>query len=414
MIMNGAYNRVLKGVFILVCCFLSYCGYTQNPSGMIVPPDSSVKDTSGQRDLIGILIKVTHIHLKKPSRVEGRRVYYSFLPISTSVPGGGNALITSTTAGFYLGDRKNTYLSNITFSPGFNFHGQFNFPFRWNIWSPGNAWNYQGDTRFSIFPKSTWGLGGGSNDNILIKYEYIRFYQNALKRIRPYLLAGFGYNLDYNVNIHTNNDSIDLQKFTGYSVGVANHSNSVSSGITFNLLYDTRNNSINPLPGAFFNLIYRVNPRFLGSTTNWHSLYLDTRKYLSFSQKDQNVLAFWTYLWTTMGSSAPYLNLPAIGWDTYQRSGRGFYPSRYTGKTLYYLETEYRRDITADGLLGFVVFGELTSATEPDTHQFTYWHPAAGTGLRIKFNKRSGTNIALDFGFSKGYSALSINLGEAF
>ena len=346
--------------------------------------------------------------------VDGKRVYYSFIPLSMSVPGGGNALITSTTAGFYLGDRHTTYLSNITFSPGFNFHGQFNFPFRWNIWSPNNAWNYQGDTRFSIFPKSTWGLGGGSDDNILIRYEYVRFYQNALKRIRPYLLVGFGYNLDYEINIHTNNDSISLQKFTGYSYGVANNSNSVSSGITFNLLYDTRNNSINPLPGAFFNLVYRVNPKFIGSDANWNSLYLDTRKYLSLSPKGQNVLAFWTYLWTTMGSSPPYLNLPAIGWDTYQRSGRGFYPSRYIGKSLYYLESEYRRDITADGLLGFVVFGELTSTTEPDTHSFTYWHPGAGTGLRIKFNKRSGTNVAIDFGFSKGYSAVSLNLGEAF
>lgn len=412
--MVGNYRNRFKVFVIFVCCFLPFCLSAQNPSGMIVPPDSSVKDTTGQRDLIGIALKLTHIHLKKPPMVDGKRVYYSFIPLSMSVPGGGNALITSTTAGFYLGDRHTTYLSNITFSPGFNFHGQFNFPFRWNIWSPNNAWNYQGDTRFSIFPKSTWGLGGGSDDNILIRYEYVRFYQNALKRIRPYLLVGFGYNLDYEINIHTNNDSISLQKFTGYSYGVANNSNSVSSGITFNLLYDTRNNSINPLPGAFFNLVYRVNPKFIGSDANWNSLYLDTRKYLSLSPKGQNVLAFWTYLWTTMGSSPPYLNLPAIGWDTYQRSGRGFYPSRYIGKSLYYLESEYRRDITADGLLGFVVFGELTSTTEPDTHSFTYWHPGAGTGLRIKFNKRSGTNVAIDFGFSKGYSAVSLNLGEAF
>src|SRR3982074_453634 len=35
--------------------------------------------------------------------------------------GGGTALITSTTAGFYLGDRKTTNLSSVTFSPSTNF-----------------------------------------------------------------------------------------------------------------------------------------------------------------------------------------------------------------------------------------------------------------------------------------------------
>ncbi|MHA4810088.1 BamA/TamA family outer membrane protein [Flavitalea flava] len=382
---------------------------------MIVPGDSSVRDTSGQKDLIEIVVKATHIHFKNPSKAKDRAVYYSLLPLSSSVPGGGTALITSTTAGFYMGDRKNTYQSNVTFSPGFNFHGAFNFPFRSNIWSAGNSWNYQGDMRFSIFPRYTWGLGGGQDykDKLLIRYQYVRFYQNALKRITPYLLAGFGYNLDYNIGVHTD-DSIHLDKFSGYPYGTANHANSFSSGITFNLLYDTRNNSLNPLPGSFLNAIFRVNPTFMGSNFYWTSLYLDARKYFSIRPKGQNVLALWSYLWTTLGSNPPYLNLPAVGGDTYQRSGRGFYSGRFTGKSVAYLESEYRRDITNNGLFGFVVFAELVSATEPNTKQFAYWHPAAGGGLRIKFNKKSGTNIALDYGFSKGYGALNISLGEAF
>ncbi|MCW3108520.1 MAG: hypothetical protein JWQ09_3026, partial [Segetibacter sp.] len=35
-------------------------------------------------------------------------------------------------------------------------------------------------------------------------------------------------------------------------------------------------------------------------------------------------------------------------------------------------------------------------------------------GMRVKFNKKSNTNIAIDFGVSKGHSALTLNLGEAF
>jgi len=406
-----------KGLIGLFCCLLPYCLLAQTPKDMLIAPaQTRVRDTSNKRDLIGIFLDVTKIHFKKPQKAEGRGVYYSLLPISTSVPGGGTALVTSTTAAFYLGDRKTTYQSSITFSPSFNFRGQFNFPFRANIWSPNNAWNFQGDARFSIYPQYTWGTGGKheQDERILIRYSYARMYISALKKIKPYLLAGVGYDLDYYLHLRPDVDSINIQKFVDYNYGVGNHTNSFSSGLTANLLYDTRNNSINPLPGAYLNVVFRVNRKFLGSNTNWHSLYIDARKYMSFSEKGQNVLAFWSYLWTTLGSFPPYLSLPGIGQEPYQRSGRGFYPSRYIGRTLFYFETEYRKDITNDGLFGFVVFANLNTVTEPHTSNFAYLHPAVGPGLRIKFNKHSGTNIGIDYGFSKGYHALYINLGETF
>jgi outer membrane protein assembly factor BamA len=402
----------LVPVFLLLPIVL----LAQNPSGMITPPKSHNSDTSGQKDLIGVIKDFTHISIKKPPRVQGRKVYYSLLPIGSTVPGGGTALVTSTQAAFYLGDRKNTYISNITFSPSTNFKGQFSFPFRSNIWSPGNRWNFQGDMRYSYFPQDTWGLGGkhAETDKLLINYSYVRFYFSALKRIQPYLFAGIGYNLDYHISIDAKTDTTGLQEFTGYNYGTARGTNSFSSGIAFNLLYDTRVNPINPLPGFYYNAIYRINPRFLGSQNNWQSLYLDVRKYIPFSRERQNTLAIWTYLWTTLGTNPPYLSLPALGWDTNQRSGRGFYNRRYAGKSLWYLETEYRRQLSANGLFGFVVFANLNTVTERDKPHFAYLHPAAGAGLRIKFNKNSGTNMGFDYGISKGHKALYISLGEAF
>jgi Omp85 superfamily domain len=400
-----------------LCCCWSFCVLAQNPTGTLVPPDKLEVDTSGKRDIIGVLVKFTHFHIKKPPRVDGQRVYYSIIPLGSSVPGGGEALITSTNAAFNLGDKK-TFLSNVTFSPSTNLKGEWNIPFHSNIWSPGNKWNFEGDYRLTFYPQYTWGLGGNTapSNKILVNYTYVRFYQNALRRIanKPFLFAGIGYNLDYHIDIRTNNDTVSLAKFTGYKYGTASHGNSFSSGLTFNLLYDSRNNSLNPLPGWFYNVVLRANPKALGSETNWYSLYLDARKYISFDPNRWNVLAFWSYLWTTMGTSSPYLDLPAINWDANQRSGRGFYPSRYTGKTLFDFETEYRRSITADELLGFVVFGSLNSVTQPTNSQFAYVHGAAGAGLRVKFNKHSGTNFGMDFAASKGYSAVYFSLGEAF
>jgi len=93
---------------------------------------------------------------------------------------------------------------------------------------------------------------------------------------------------------------------------------------------------------------------------------------------------------------------------------RGIEQNRYRGESLLYYEAEYRRDITDNGLFGFVVFTNFNTASEPNTRRFAYINPAAGGGLRIKFNKRSDTNVALDYGFSKGYNGLIIGLGEAF
>jgi len=61
-----------------------------------------------------------------------------------------------------------------------------------------------------------------------------------------------------------------------------------------------------------------------------------------------------------------------------------------------------------------VLFSNVNSVSEQNTNRFVYWHPAGGAGLRVKFNKKSDTNIGVDYGFSKNYSALLINLGEAF
>jgi len=409
-----------KGLLILYACLVSCCLQAQNPSGMIVPADSLMKyrDTSGQRDIIEVLLDLTHIRIKKPPHVDGKKVYYSLLPLGTSVPGGGTALITATTAGFYLGPRNTTSLSTVTFSPSTNFQGQWNIPFHGNIWSPNNTWNYSGDVRLTVYPQYTWGPGGNrpNDDKILIRYTYLRLYLNPLKRIKPFLFAGLGYAMDYHIDIRTDDDydTISLQKFTGYRYGTAEHSNSFSSGVTFNLLYDARNNPINPLPGWYWNIVYRVNPRFMGSDNLWHSIYADVRKYIPFSKTKQNMLALWSFFWTALGDHTPYLDLPAIGQDPYQRSGRGIYPGHYTGQTLYYLEAEYRRDITSDGLLGFVVFSNVNTVTEPHTDRFSYLHPAVGAGLRVKFNKHSGTNITMDVATSKGRTAFYLGLGEVF
>jgi hypothetical protein len=238
-------------------------------------------DTTGQRDLLDIGNKLLNLKPRKYDKHNKKQIYFSVLPLSTNVPGGSKALVTSTTAGFYLGARQTNYISTVTFAPYLNFKGRYGIPIHSSLWFMDNAFNLQGDTRFLVYPTPTWGLGGGQNqdDNILVNYDYFRFYHSLLKRITPYLYAGIGYDADYYIDIETNGP-VDLTDFTHYAYGTSQHDNSFTSGITFNLLYDSRQNLLNPIPGSFFNAIYRANTAVLGSDNNSGSFYVDARKYI--------------------------------------------------------------------------------------------------------------------------------------
>ena len=400
-----------KLLLVLLICFAPCFLLAQAPVDTANLKDI---DTTGQKDLIDVANRLFKFKKRRFQKDE-KKIYFSVLPVSSAVPG-GKALVTSTTAGFYLGPKQNTYLSSVTFAPYLNFAGRYGLPIHSSIWLKGNTYNIQGDTRFLVYPQYTWGLGGGQPeaDRILVNYGYIRLYQSILKRITPFFYAGGGYNLDYYINIH-NSSLPSLSDFTGYKYGTATGNNSFSSGLSLDLLYDTRQNSLNPIPGVYANVIYRHNAEFLASDNNSQSLYIDLRKYMSLSNGGlKSLIAFWAYYWTTISDGTPYLSLPSIGNDPYQRSGRGIEQNRYRGQALLYFESEYRRDITRNGLLGFVVFANFDSATQPDSRGFKYINPAAGTGLRVKFNKKSDTNVGVDVAASKGYSTIIFSLGEAF
>ncbi len=408
-------------IFLLITILLlPYWAAAQQKDTSITrsPFDEEEQDSVIKKDIIEVAKNVLNIKTASGPKRRSGRVYYSLIPVPTNIPGGGAALITSTNAAFYLGPRRTTYLSNVSFAPSFSFKGRFSFSIRSNLWLEGNNRLIQGDMRFIVNPQYTWGLGNGVPDEQkqLLGNNYFRFYQTFMRKIGPKLLAGLGYHMDWHSAIKIrDNDSLDLPTFVKYQYGTIRGKHSISSGISLNLLKDTRQNSINPQDGYYANAVLRLNPTFLGSNDNWSSLYVDYRRYFHYGPSwSQNVLAFWGFYWTALGNKVPYLDLPSIGWDPSTRSGRGFEQNRYRGKGLLNFEAEYRRDILPNGLLGFVVFANMNTVTQPDKYWFTNFHPAGGAGLRIKFNKRSNTNIALDFGISRHDKMIYIDLGEAF
>jgi hypothetical protein len=80
-----------------------------------------------------------------------------------------------------------------------------------------------------------------------------------------------------------------------------------------------------------------------------------------------------------------------------------------------YLETEYRFEITRNGLLAAVFFANALSVSNKENTHFDPVLPGAGVGIRLLTNKHSGTHLILTYSVGvKGARGFSFNLGEAF
>ena len=400
-------KRLLVGIFLMLSALQT--SFAQSVDSL---NRALFTDSIRQVDLVDYLNKIFKISNFDQKRVE-RKVRFSLFP-STSGISGDKTVFTSFNAAFLLGDLSNTNVSNIYFYPYIGFGGQYGFQVQPNIWLRKNSWNFKGDYFILNYPQYTWGLGGNSSDEnkTMVDYNHIRFYQNALKGIFPHFSTGIGYAFDkhYDIQVEESDYSDIINGYMPESGG-----NTVSSGLTLPILYDSRRNALNAQQGFMASFTYSFYDPVFGSDDKWQSLFLDTRKYFHIPGSKHNTVAFRSYYWTIISGKTPYLDLPANRWEPIAGSAsRGIKQNRYRSNAILYFESEYRFGISANGLIGGVVFASVTSASQYETQNFLYWHPAAGTGIRLKFNKFSNTNVAFDFGFSKGFASVYLNIGEAF
>jgi hypothetical protein len=124
----------------------------------------------------------------------------------------------------------------------------------------------------------------------------------------------------------------------------------------------------------------------------------------------------------------PYLALPAIGWDSKNRSGRGYLQGRWRGTQELYGEAEWRFRITNDGLLGGVIFASASSFASPaysasgpgwsfasdKVGLLQFVRPAGGVGLRFLLNRDSRSNVTLDIAVGEQSFGVWFNAGEYF
>jgi hypothetical protein len=339
------------------------------------------------------------------------------VPLLTILPGFGYSQLTGFTVlvdgniSFYTHPKTN--ISVIKITPEYAQNKQFTPILTSSIWSKNNRFNFVSDWRYYKYSVNDFGLGAYTSENVFnhYSYQFLRFHQVLSRAVTPDLLIGVGYNFDKHFNTK-NTDSDHVTNADSYGIS----SSTISSGLIFNVLFDSRRNENSPVAGAWYaNFSFTKNTTFLKSSSNYNMIYADFRHYINFPRNSKSILSFWNLNWLTFGGKVPYFDLPSTLWDTYDNAGRTFIQGRFRGSNMIYFETEYRFNILKNELLGGAVFANTQSFTMPTSSHFSKLLPGYGVSLRTKVNKKSNVYFIVSYGLGSGGSkGFFFNLGEVF
>jgi outer membrane protein assembly factor BamA len=397
---------------VFISLFIPFCLSAQKTPWKYIPVDSL-------RDLTDVINHIRHKDSRKENAERTKQhIQVGVFPAIGYTLQTGFAAVVSANAVIYKkhhSAKDSTSLPSIIASSlSYSQKEQIILPLQATLYFNNNKIILVSDWRYLKYPTYTYGLGMNTTpqDTTKLDYQYFKFHTTLLFQVHPGVFIGAGYILDYFWDIeekHPKPGNItDFQKY-GFD------STSFSSGISLNLLRDTRDNPINAYQGSFLNLAIIPRFQFLGSNANWTSLLLEYRTYIRFPANTNNILALWSYNWLTLSGTPPYLMLPSTGWDKTFNTGRGYIQGRFRSNNMLDAEAEYRIQLSRNGLFGMVVFTNFESFSEINTWQFGSPAPAGGLGLRVKLNKYSRTNIAIDYGWGRqGSKGFFVNLGEAF
>ena len=355
--------------------------------------------------------------------VEASKPFFVLAPSIGSKPSTGiNAGIAGNVA-FVTSDSLSTHLSSISGGLKVSQRGQTLSGVKAAVFLSDDRWFVQGDNRFSLTSQNTYGLGGttASSDSENLKYDAVRVYETVYRTVTPGLFVGVGVDVNRHANVRPATASVafDQAAYTSYTEEHGfDLSHQTSSGPTMSVMFDTRDNAINATRGWLASVTYRTFlDGFLGGDSTWQEAYVDVRTYRKLTADGRRRVAFWMLADLVTGGTAPYFDLPETSGDAYGRSARGYSEGRYRGDRLVYGEIEYRDTITRNGLLGSVLFLNATTIAGVSSGErlFESYAPGTGGGLRVLLNKKSRTNLCVDYGVGKqGSRGLYLSIQEAF
>ena len=252
--------------------------------------------------------------------VNERRRFLVVAPTIGSKPSTGLSGGLNGNMAFFRGDPKTTHISTVQGGVRVSQKKQVLSGFRLSMFTADDRWYVQGDHRLQWSSQNTYGLGadtlkdGAEN----VKFTGVKIYETAYRHVARGLFVGAGLNLSSHSDVRPGDGSLPAWDQSAYVAYNQQHGFSAdgqsSSGTTVGLLYDTRDNGINPQHGWLASSAYRTFYKgFLGGDASWQELYLDVRTYRKITSDGRHKLAFWGMSDLVTGGTAPYLDLPDDG-----------------------------------------------------------------------------------------------------
>ncbi|AKQ67242.1 Outer membrane protein/protective antigen OMA87 [Myxococcus hansupus] len=176
----------------------------------------------------------------------------------------------------------------------------------------------------------------------------------------------------------------------------------------FAALYDSRDNTLNPVTGVLARLNLRSAQGAWGSDYVFGVLRLDVRRYVSLPWGQRHVLAMQGLVELRDGEP-PFYDMGRLGG---MELSRGYLEGRYRERQHLGAQVEYRAPLF--WRLGGVAFvSAATVAHDPRDLHINDVKPAAGVGLRFAPMSDVPVNIRLDVAYGNEPS-FYLNVGEAF
>jgi hypothetical protein len=391
-------------------------------------PAEATSDPAAQptMDLFDVLRDLRHKPAPPPPQPEDYKKWMiAAAPVISYGPTSGFGIGLAGNMAVYRGFPDTTRISSLVASVTATTKDQVLVNAKLNTSGPNNRWHFEGDNRLYWTSQKTYGLGTGTTEGDAVdqKYDYFRFYETLYRQVGHNVFLGAGFLYSNHTDVRPGDDAASAawpsSPYVAYSEQHGfDPQSQTSAGLSLNALFDSRDGSINPSRGWYAKASYSAFfEGFLGGTSGWQQLGYDARTYLRLTPDARHKLAFWLSGDFVVAGTAPYLDLPATGMDTYGRAGRGYPQGRFRGQNLVYGETEYRWTVTKNGLFGMVAFLNTETLSNEQTGEklFDSFATGAGFGIRLMLNKRSQTNLCFDIGWGKdGSRAVYFAVQEAY
>jgi len=256
---------------------------------------------------------------------------------------------------------------------------------------------------FKDYAEKFYGFGSRTTEEMEEQFSYRSFELkcSVRKRIGSLFYVGIQYDFGYTeITEAEPGGLLDSGSILGSEKGI-------QSGLGINVVQDSRDNIFFPTGGALLQASAMVFGPALASDYDFRRVTLDFRQY--FTVFSHHVLAFQQSLDATSGN-VPFQLLPKLGGPSIMR---GYYQGRFRDKKAIFLQMEYRVPlIWRLAAVGFVGYGGV--ADRLSSFKLDKLKISGGLGIRFRVNRKSGTNVRLDFGFAEGNLGVYAMINEAF